>query len=283
MLVGSGKVGQCCCMRSTSTQRLRSGVKAHPSAMPPRGLQPLTRAPKGGPWSRRTRRASCLHHSRPPRVTTTRGGDAPWPRACSTACLPIRGRCVDFLSPQPTWLVAGHSPCVREASSVAQVVACERRRSGVPNALEVFSRTSAGSRLSKGLGCLPDRVPRLIGLRRQRANVSKPEVGLPCLSLIMIFVKPTCSQQHASLAAHRNQDPAVWASGQAARLPCEGCGVGAETVPAPSSHTPTRTVLADGNFRCCVVWSVCSGQLRPPQKPSVPSPSEPPRPLIADH
>lgn len=137
--------------------------------------------------------------------------------------------------------------------------------------------------LSKGLGCLPDRVPRLIGLRRQRANVSKPEVGLPCLSLIMIFVKPTCSQQHASLAAHRNQDPAVWASGQAARLPCEGCGVGAETVPAPSSHTPTRTVLADGNFRCCVVWSVCSGQLRPPQKPSLPSPSEPPRPLIADH
>lgn len=170
MLVGSGKVGQCCCMRSTSTQRLRSGVKAHPSAMPPRGLQPLTRAPKGGPWSRRTRRASCLHHSRPPRVTTTRGGDAPWPRACSTACLPIRGRCVDFLSPQPTWLVAGHSPCVREASSVAQVVACERRRSGVPNALEVFSRTSAGSRALQGFGLPPGSRPET---RRFASSASK--------------------------------------------------------------------------------------------------------------
>ncbi len=111
-----------------------------------------------------------------------------------------------------------------------------------------FSRTSAGwERLTMAVGCLRGQDPET-RLFASSANVSKPEVGLPsCLSLILIFVKPTSSQpaQPAAQITRIPPKPKPCSLGFRPGCSCALRVLETETVPAPVlPHANTHSVLS---------------------------------------
>ena len=132
--------------------------------------------------------------------------------------------------------------------------------------------------MTMAVGCLRRQDPET-RLFASSANVSKPEVGLPsCLSLILIFVKPTSSQPASQPAAQITRSPPK-------PKPCglgfrPGCScalrVGVGDRNSPSARPPTRTHTQCVSCPCRPGNLVCGlglVELRP-QNQSLPSSSE---------